>query len=242
MPSRPRCQAGWERAGRSSGKAGRRACPPRVTCTREWRVRRWAPTGRKACAGGMQTLALGGPPSEGGRGSTGEGEAASRQLGERAETGLGSKGDGGGVQPRGPFGQLNLRVPFNPEGLGLMVVLNLRETPRCRRTQLATLPPDREACGPTTPQLHLGLRDRRGAWSPPPSAVTASSSKPAYGTLARQDGPSARGLPPPAGRLGGWAAGGHTGTGAPCLPENSALGHQTSRGKNRTLFSKFPLT
>lgn len=206
MPSRPRCQAGWERAGRSSGKAGRRACPPRVTCTREWRVRRWAPTGRKACAGGMQTLALGGPPSEGGRGSTGEGEAASRQLGERVETGLGSKGDGGGVQPRGRFGQLNLRVPFNLEGLGLMVVLNPRETPRCRRTQLATLPPDREACGPTTPQqLPLGLRDRRGAWSPPPSAVTASSSKSAYGTLATGRPEQTRASAPrgTAGRLGG---------------------------------------
>lgn len=132
-------------------------------------------------------------------------------------------------QPRGPRAHGCPESERNPE-----VPENTAGHPTARQGSLRPY----NAAAPSG----LGLRDRRGAWSPPPSAVTASSSKPAYRTLARQDGPSARGLPPPAGRLGGWAAGGHTGTGAPCLPENSALGHQTSRGKNGTLFSKFPLT
>lgn len=55
VPTRPRRQAGWGKAGRSSGKAERHTSLLRVTCVRERRDRRWAPTRRKACAGGMQT-------------------------------------------------------------------------------------------------------------------------------------------------------------------------------------------
>lgn len=87
VPTRPRCQAGWEQAKRG------RASLPRAMCTREWRDRRWAPTRRKAAQvecrrerARDETLRhLGGRPSEGGSRSTEEGAPDSLHCNSQRE-------------------------------------------------------------------------------------------------------------------------------------------------------------
>lgn len=82
-----------------------------------------------------------------------------------------SKGQDRGNPIRQVCGQLNWKVgPIKSRESRIHdAVLSLKEPKATRKIQLASLPPNRKACGPITLKFHLGLQNSLRVWNPAPS-------------------------------------------------------------------------
>lgn len=98
---------------------------------------------------------------------------------------------------------MNLRFPFSPEGLGLMIALSVKETPRCWRARLATLP-RQESLWPYNSEVPSGFTKQAQSLEP---TTFGDNSFLGTGLALGKTAPSERWPPPPAGQLGSWAAG-----------------------------------